>query len=173
MLNTSLVGRIAADSYRYHLRWSHFYAPAVAGGGDIKQCRDPSVCLSVPPKPPELCGLWIRPRTDADPPGHIVSPRDNLLIQLIAAPTRNKPLLLLLLALRKCMKRSRCRLWCGLGWTQATVHVVVGGPERPPREGALSRGHSRTCPMLNVPSLTQMFVKRFQTAAWKLCLCEP
>jgi len=70
--------------------------------GSIKRYRDPSVCLSVPwrsclgyrhagclqlchRRPPEMCVLRTRPRTDVDPPrylppsnchwrGHIVSP---------------------------------------------------------------------------------------------------
>jgi len=38
---------------------------------------------TTPRRQPELCRLWILPCTDADPPrsaGHIVSPRDNLLL---------------------------------------------------------------------------------------------
>ena len=53
-------------------------------GAGIKRCRDssvhPSVCLSIAPlqlrcRPPELCGLRIRPRTDVDPPRSAVAYR--------------------------------------------------------------------------------------------------
>jgi len=49
-------------------------------GAGIKRCRDSPVCLSIAPlqlrcRPPELCGLRIRPRTDVDPPRSAVAYR--------------------------------------------------------------------------------------------------
>ena len=46
----------------------------------IRPSVRPSVCLSIAPlqlrcRPPELCGLRIRPRTDVDPPRSAVAYR--------------------------------------------------------------------------------------------------
>ena len=69
----------------FHCPVSHVLVCPRPRGGGIKRYRDPSICLSHGAavcldyrhagclqlshrRPPGMCGLWTRPRTDVDPP---------------------------------------------------------------------------------------------------------
>ena len=43
-------------------------------------------------------------------------------------------------ALHKRLNRSRCRLGCGFGWAQGRKHVLYGGHQISPCEGAILKG---------------------------------